>query len=255
MGRNIPRMDRDGLRKLVLDIADGTVLTSAQVPESMVGTVFLPVAMGALSPPEDASPPKPADPELEPEPAAPTAPTLPDEPAEPIPPDPPPYPTEDMELVRWGRLLEADVLPPYQEALAAHEAELAEWRRTAMAAHGAALAGWNRTVASARAAHAEATAAHAEALAAVRARNSEARRRFDEALSRWESERKALYAEWYADLGVIYAEMKDALPRGINGYPMFIKCGLLHREDWDTVRVAVDREWDRRRNGDILGGV
>lgn len=255
MDKTIHRMDRDELRKLVLGTADGSILTSAQVPPDLVGMVFMPVAMGALSPPEDASPPKPEEPKLEPEPAEPPSPTLPDAPVEPTPPDPPPYPAEEMELVRWGRLLEADVLPQYHEAVAAHEVELAEWRRTALAAHGDALAEWNRTVESMRAAHTETMAAHAEALAAVRARNAEVRRRFDEAMSRWEADRKTLYSEWYADLGVIYAEMRYALPRGINGYPMFTRCGLMHREDWDTVRAAVDREWDRLKNDDILGGL
>lgn len=254
MKNHIHRMDRDGLRRLVNGIVDGSILTSAQVPDSMVGMVFLPVGMGALSPPEDASPPRPEDPTLEPEPAEPTPPVIPDPPPEPVPPSPPPYPAEEMELVRWGRLLEADVLPPYHQALAAYDVELAEWRRTALAAHAVAVAEHADRCRAVDDEHTDRLAAHGQTLTGVRARNAEVRRRFDETLARWEADRRALYLEWYADLGVIYGEMKDALPRGINGYPMFVSMCILHREDWDIVRPAVQREFDRRKNDDILGG-
>ena len=47
--------------------------------------------------------------------------------------------------------------------------------------------------------------------------------------------------------GMIYAEMKDAAPRSINGYPMFFSCSFLSQEDtervhakWKAMRDALD---------------
>jgi len=35
--------------------------------------------------------------------------------------------------------------------------------------------------------------------------------------------------------GMIYAEMKDAAPRSINGYPMFFSCSFLSQKDTERV--------------------
>lgn len=34
---------------------------------------------------------------------------------------------------------------------------------------------------------------------------------------------------------VVYAKMNDALPRGINGYPMFTSCAFFNKAEWDFV--------------------
>jgi hypothetical protein len=61
----------------------------------------------------------------------------------------------------------------------------------------------------------------------------------------WEARRDAYYADLGVNLGVIYAYMSDAGPRGINGYPMFTSCGFLHTEDWKVVLAAIKREQAR----------
>jgi hypothetical protein len=37
-----------------------------------------------------------------------------------------------------------------------------------------------------------------------------------------------------AELGVVWSYNKDALPRGVNGYPMFMSCSLMHKDDWEA---------------------
>lgn len=46
-----------------------------------------------------------------------------------------------------------------------------------------------------------------------------------------------------SDVGDIIADMKDAGPRAINGYPMFAQCRLVQKDDWDVIieRVAKTR--------------
>ena len=39
--------------------------------------------------------------------------------------------------------------------------------------------------------------------------------------------------------------MKDAGPRGINGFPMFFSLSVLHKEDWERVKAAILREQER----------
>ena len=42
-----------------------------------------------------------------------------------------------------------------------------------------------------------------------------------------------------AELGVLWSYWDEALPRGCNGRPMFMKCRLMHNDDWTEVqRVA-----------------
>jgi hypothetical protein len=251
---NIHRLSRDELRDVVLGIADGRILTSDQVPKDLLSMVFMPIMFGAMNPPEGVLPPRPTEPVDEPMPTVPLKMALPNEPVEPTPPEPPPYPTEQMELVRWGRLLEEDVLPPYREAVSRHEASLDEWRRTALTAHGAAVSEHRERCRVLQDEHAARTAEHAAACDTVKARNLAARAAYDEAKARWAVDVKEMYRQWAADVGVIYEHYEKAGPRGVNGYPMFMSMRILHREDWDIVRPAVLREIDRRKNDDILSG-
>jgi len=52
-------------------------------------------------------------------------------------------------------------------------------------------------------------------------------------------------------IGVIYAYMKDALPRSINGYPIFGTCGFLHTDDWGRAWLAITREQDREKTIEV----
>lgn len=47
------------------------------------------------------------------------------------------------------------------------------------------------------------------------------------------------------DIGVFYARMSAALPRSLNGNPMFAEVRYLHKEDWARASKTLSREWSR----------
>ena len=251
----IPRLPKDELKKVVLGIADGHIITSDQVPQNLVGMVFMPLTFGALTPPDGVVPARPVVPTAEPEPVAPTMPPLPAPPVAVAAPVPPPYPDDAMADVRWGRVPEEDVLGPYRAALAAHEVAMAEWCRTAGDQYERDVESHRTQCAAIQAEHAAAVAEHAVALTAVRDRNSAAKVAYQTELAAWEPAARAVYRDWAYDLGVVYESYDKAGPRGINGYPMFTSLCMLHREDWEVVRAAVIREQKRRESDDLIGGV
>lgn len=68
---------------------------------------------------------------------------------------------------------------------------------------------------------------------------------FDAEFRVWDEARIAWREIAAQEIGVIYAYRENALPRGINGYPMFMEANILHWEDWKRVCKAVNRERDR----------
>lgn len=52
-------------------------------------------------------------------------------------------------------------------------------------------------------------------------------------------------------VGLIYEEMSKALPRGINGMPMFTSCRFMNIDDHKRACAAIDRELKRRRNIEV----
>jgi len=251
----IPRLPKDELKRVVLGIADGHIITSEQVPQNMVSMVFMPLSLGALSAPDGILPARPVEPTLEVEPDEPRPPSLPVPPVKVPPPTPPPYPHAAMEDVRWARVPEQDVLGPYHAAVAAHEAAMDDWRRTVDEPYERDLEAYREQCTAMEAAHASAIAEYEAAVAAVRIRNDAAVAAHRDALTAWASAAMDAYREWSFDLGVVYEHYDKAGPRGINGYPMFTSLRMLHREDWEVVRAAAIREQKRRESDDLLGGV
>lgn len=42
-----------------------------------------------------------------------------------------------------------------------------------------------------------------------------------------------------SQIGIVYEELRHAMPRSINGLPCFMSCHLLHVDDWQIVRSAL----------------
>jgi len=53
--------------------------------------------------------------------------------------------------------------------------------------------------------------------------------------------------EQLKEIGVLYAPMKAAAPRTINGLPMFFEVRALSRADWKRAREALIAEQERRK--------
>lgn len=58
-----------------------------------------------------------------------------------------------------------------------------------------------------------------------------------------------------ANIGGCWANYADALPRSINGYPMFMTMGMLHTLDWERAWRVIDRELARREALDLGNGL
>lgn len=57
--------------------------------------------------------------------------------------------------------------------------------------------------------------------------------------------------EGLRDIGVVYEYWSQALPRSINGYPIFASCRFLHRLDWARAAKVIDRELKRQKEMEI----
>lgn len=244
---DIPRQTKESLKQLVRDYIANQVLFSSSVPDNLVHMVFLPLAMGGLRYPAD-----------EPE--------APKEPAKPVRGfTRPKRPETDVGEVREA--LEAAVAEA-REALARAEFR-ARWGEVEPREVEAARVTFSKTEDALRdaevsanraadAAHVAALTEYRAALAGHRAKLSEWRGRMkvwreecdalQTKVKEWEAGRDAHFDKLKSDLGVIYGYYKDALgQRAINGFPMLASCALLHREDWELVRKAIDRELDRQK--------
>lgn len=51
----------------------------------------------------------------------------------------------------------------------------------------------------------------------------------------------------FANIGTIWEYYKKALPRSINGLPMFLSCHVMHKDDWIKANRAIAKEMERRK--------
>lgn len=42
-------------------------------------------------------------------------------------------------------------------------------------------------------------------------------------------------------VGEVIGDLKDAGPRAINGYPMFMSCRVVHRDDWSVIVARYEK--------------
>jgi hypothetical protein len=49
------------------------------------------------------------------------------------------------------------------------------------------------------------------------------------------------------NIGLMYEHINKAGPMAINGYPIFFSMRLMHKDDWDRARIAIQAETERRK--------
>lgn len=251
MKLEVPKRTKESLREIVRARLAGEIMFSDEVPAQSMGMVFMPVMFGALNPPKELleqvlgsseppeslpeEPPKPLHPGYQDKageaPQKPVLGKLPDKAQSDR--DWGYLPDEEWEELRaaldrknqskiraWEEATEAWMRALDQDALdnkavdEAHEKALQEWR--------------------------ESLSKHEEALA------ERERLRED-----WEQRSLQVYKEWTQDVGVIFGKMEHTFPRSINGLPMFHQIQILHKEDWERVKVALIREQKRTDELDV----
>lgn len=52
-------------------------------------------------------------------------------------------------------------------------------------------------------------------------------------------------------LGMVWEYNNKALPRCINGYPMFTSCRMMHKDDWKRAFEAINKEKERRESIEV----
>ena len=57
----------------------------------------------------------------------------------------------------------------------------------------------------------------------------------DKIFARYEKLKDQLQKEFNDQIGVVWEWHNKCLPRSINGYPIFMSCRIMHKEDWEEV--------------------
>jgi len=249
----IPRKDTSALKQLVRDYLVGQVFFSAQLRDtSLLGMVFMPLIFGGLAFEEKApeTPPEPKRPEklgwrrpVRPEPDLKDVTPVLDSAVTKA-----QLSLDDVEFkIRWGEATGEDMAAArktLEDARGARERAMAAANKVADAKHLEAMAEYRKII-----------IAHRKVVAAWRETHQTWRAQMDamaDQINAWEARRDTHNQYIKDNLGVIYAYMKDAIgSRAINGYPMFGSCSLLHKDDWDIVRKAIDREMARDIDLDV----
>lgn len=244
-----PKLPVEKLREITADILAGNIFTSAQVRDpSVLSMVFMPLMFGAYC-------------------YEPNMPVEPEPPVAPVQPTPPPvrefrdreHPelTATLELTKkalekaefqfsWGYISEGLLEEKRAEALAAEEAIenlLGPQRRKFEQEVEEEARNYAIAMETYNTAKTQYDAAYAAYVVACNTYDSDLRL-WSEGETEWNSAREK-------DFGVFYSYMKDAGPRGINGYPIFYSVGALHADDWKRIYTAVVREQERAKTLDV----
>lgn len=242
-----PRTE-EALLDLLKKYLQGEVFFSAQVRDpSLLPMIFLPLAVGGLSFPEVA-PRAPVEPE------APDPPLLPPAPLQP--PEPHARCTQALRLLqvknreyeaaeyefRWGRLPASEVRRARIAVLRAERDYRRSCRKLRIQRRDE-LREWVEGRKSILRDHDE----------KVRVWKEEEWVKYEKDLAEYGPQVESYRVreqEWVDNLkenfGVLYAEMSTAMPRSVNGYPIFSSMGVLNRTDWQRLLAAIRREEERK---------
>lgn len=243
----VPRLKEETMREIVLGIVKGNILTSSQVPESMVRMVFFPLSMGAFRPPEEvvekvlgsSEPPE----VLEGEPPKPPHPGYPSEPEIPEKPILEKLGDDLVSQVEWGDLEESELHKVGREVDKRNREKVQAWERESL--------NWQTLLEAWKDECEKVDGEYAKILEGWRAsldQHKDAVEKREDLRNEWVARYNKIFKDWAEDFGPLYGELKNSFPRSINGYPMFYEVGLLHKEDWTRIRAAVDNELDRQKS-------
>jgi len=243
---DVPRRTQEEMKEIVLGLLNGSLLPSVFVPDNLKGMVFLPMAMGGLSPPKEvvervmgsASPPE----TVEGDPPKPPYPAYPDRN-----PDPPDKPTRRLPDPALKAALEWEDIEP--EEWEAHLVEVEEENNLRIMQWQDAHNEWmdlcdsiSEKCRQLDEAYAKEIAAWQEELKAHQDRDAERKLAYDT----WVERHARIFSRWGEDVGCLLGDMKNTFPRAINGFPMFHAFSIVHREDWHRIDAAAQRESERQ---------
>jgi len=267
---------QDQLKEFVLAYCDNQILCDHQIRWGDMAMVFMPMALGALSPEapneekgtegsptwhaEQKLPEHPGDkPDSVPSPEPPEKPDYPD-----IPPEPiwrvvdPEVEAELLNIMDDSDVEVQAVADLFTEgeshAAADYRAEIEQRNGELRFLYERDLGKWSSANSQIDEDHAVALDDHDEAMRVWQVEED----RLAERVLAWERKKEingAAHAGFNAtrlrNLGVIYEYYSEAGPRCCNGYPCFFSCHIINKADWIRAHAAIVRELDRRENMEI----
>jgi hypothetical protein len=193
-------------------------------------------------------------PELPPTPSEPKDPEFPpcpeneqiDLPKEPVYTEPDPKHVAELDFrIRWNHEAEnaladylADIEKANAEVKAAWEAETLKVKD----AHEARMETWKAECKGIRKDHRESLAAYQKALRDWKDTNKDLLVQH----KKRDASHKRLFKRYTSQIGVFWEFYAQAMPRSINGYPMFASCRLMNLDDWKRCVVVINEERERR---------
>jgi hypothetical protein len=247
----VPRLTLEEMRNIVHQRTTNQVMFSDEVSPEMVRMVFMPLSMGALSLPPEVKIQELGS-EFPPE-------SLPGEPPKPVHPgyqdlagDPPAKPIlervseSSRSDLEWGYLSEEDWESIKSEVRETNEAKIRSWEEASLL--------WAEKVdqdITNRDRVDQEYKLRLEEWQASLDQHREAVQERERIVQEWESRYRELNQTWLQDVGVLMGNLKETFPRSINGYPIFSAFQVIHREDWERIRKALDKEAERAKNIEI----
>lgn len=238
----VPRLSEDEMREIVAGRLAGALMFSGEISESVRHLCILPLGMGAFSPPPElvkailgsSEPPETIgeDPPKPPHPGYPSPPG-----------DPPPkpvlgkVPSQLLNDLEWGEIEEEEVEAAKEAVEQENRKRIRDWEEASFQ--------WQEDIDRHRKESVGIDGAYQKTLEEWRASlpaHEEAKRAREEAREEWVRRYNSLFDDWLADVGEFMGRMKDAFPRGLNGYPMFHRVQVIHKEDWERIQAAILRQ-------------
>jgi hypothetical protein len=257
----VRRMNRKEMKEFILQYCNRHIYTELDVPSNLLTMVFMPLALGGLAVPSQIIPEFPEPPEAPPE--APGA------------PDPDDLKPVEFDKTKPDKLKKVDPDPETvaditssidyemadEKAMAEYLGGIEKENLTLEAQYQVALKAWKGL----KKAHTKAEKARIKAIKDEYAKKvgeheeqirdlcedyDKQLEKYEEKLEKAEEDYHAILAHWLKGYGFVYANLKDAGPRSINGYPMFWKMSIVHKEDMKPLMEGARRELQRRANVD-----
>jgi hypothetical protein len=250
----IPPQPKETLQKFVLGYVAGQVYIDRDVPPDLMGMVFMPLLFGALQPEGEADEAlkavlldvgeepvaveHPGPLELPPEPERPSAPKL-------LVPDPEKVKKIQSEI-EWQDMRQEDLDAYLAQIKRLNEARQAKYQIRVQKWEEA-LYEWKRACQSLEGDYLRQSAEH-EASEAQFEQNFEA---WERKSAQNDAIRRGFMEQFASTLGCVWEDVSKAGPRAINGYPAFMSCRLMNKDDFARAATAINRELERVQDLEI----
>lgn len=260
LGKEFPihKKSVEDLRVFVQEYCAGHILTNLSVPPSMIGTIFAPIMLGGMKLPAELE----AElnlicPDPGPEPVAvkfPDPPAIlpnPPKPSEPSYPVPDPAVLEELDMGgRWS-MDPTDHLSRKNEYLNSVELE----KTNLQSRYLWELSVWELEIHEVTEKNAKNLKEHQAEILRIQEGNLE----YQAACQEWETKKAqrdeldyGVRMQYFSTVGAFYGKRSDAMGNMcINGYPMLHTVAFMHKDDWDRVVVAINRELDRANSLEV----